>query len=325
MGQKKLSEIKSPTVSRAVANTVQLKLKVGKPGDIYEKEADNVADSVMRMPEPFLTRQPEEEEEIQPKLFQRQEEEEEPVQTKQIQRQPEGEEEVQTMLIQKQNCTECANTEEPRVQTSPESHVASCSGQALSSSTKNYFEPRFGKKFNDIKVHTCNTAVQMNRDLNAQAFTYGNNIFFNKGKYNPEASDGKKLLAHELTHTIQQKGGSLDSIQREQSAGCVDSVPYRGTFSNLLRVAFYSTEDCPNIRVIIYHRAHVDAYQSCASFDVSIDGVSRTRRTVQTSDTESRTVLTFRMQNAVRHHLIFYMPTDCRGLRISVRGSIRRS
>jgi hypothetical protein len=63
-----------------------------------------------------------------------------------------------------------------------------------------------GADFSGVKVHTGQNAVEMNRSLNARAFTHGNDIYFNKGEYNPESSEGKRLLAHELTHVVQQKG-----------------------------------------------------------------------------------------------------------------------
>ena len=66
-----------------------------------------------------------------------------------------------------------------------------------------------GYNFSNVRVHTCDSAVQMNQQLGAQAFTYRNNVFFNKGKFSPESSEGKKLLAHELTHVVQQNGQGM--------------------------------------------------------------------------------------------------------------------
>jgi hypothetical protein len=76
-------------------------------------------------------------------------------------------------------------------------------------------EPRFGVDFSQVRVHTDGAAVQMNRDLNAQAFAHGSNIYFGAGKYNPSSSDGKQLLAHELTHVVQQTGGDKLTSQSE--------------------------------------------------------------------------------------------------------------
>jgi len=67
-------------------------------------------------------------------------------------------------------------------------------------------ESRFGTDFSGVKIHAGNEAVQMSRELNAQAFTVGSDIYFNSGKFAPESESGRHLLSHELTHTIQQSG-----------------------------------------------------------------------------------------------------------------------
>jgi hypothetical protein len=74
-------------------------------------------------------------------------------------------------------------------------------------------EPRFGADFGAVRVHTDGAAVQMNHEINAQAFTHGNDIYFSADRYNPGTEAGKRLLAHELTHTIQQSG-RVDRISR---------------------------------------------------------------------------------------------------------------
>jgi hypothetical protein len=79
-------------------------------------------------------------------------------------------------------------------------------GNPLPDDTREFMETRFGNDFSSIRVHHDSEAVQLNRDLRAKAFTHGTNIYFNAGQYNPKSSGGKKLLAHELTHTIQQSG-----------------------------------------------------------------------------------------------------------------------
>lgn len=86
------------------------------------------------------------------------------------------------------------------------------SGNVMSDSTKSFMESRFGADFSNVKIHTGNYASQLSKDLNAQAFTVGNNIYFNEGKYSPDSFAGKHLLAHELTHTLQQSG----FIQRDK-------------------------------------------------------------------------------------------------------------
>jgi hypothetical protein len=71
-----------------------------------------------------------------------------------------------------------------------------------------------GADFSQVKIHTGEEAAGMSNALNAQAFTVGNDIYFNSGKYNPASDKGKHLLAHELTHTIQQSGSIGRKIQK---------------------------------------------------------------------------------------------------------------
>jgi hypothetical protein len=88
-------------------------------------------------------------------------------------------------------------------------------GHSFPISLRRFFEPRFGYDFSGVKLHTNSDAAQVNRKLNAQAFTIGKNIFFAAGRYNPGSRWGKKLIAHELTHVIQQSvHKSAPRIQR---------------------------------------------------------------------------------------------------------------
>ena len=90
-------------------------------------------------------------------------------------------------------------------------------GEPMSSDTQSDMEGRFGADFSDVRVHTGNESAQMNQDIGARAFTHGSDIYFNSGEYQPESSGGKHLLAHELTHTVQQGGASVQA-QRSVSA-----------------------------------------------------------------------------------------------------------
>lgn len=80
-------------------------------------------------------------------------------------------------------------------------------GQPLPDDLRSELEPKFGSDFSAVRVHTGPESVQMNRELGAQAFTHGTDIYFGEGKYAPGSLEGKKLLAHELTHVVQQTGG----------------------------------------------------------------------------------------------------------------------
>ncbi len=200
---------------------IQAQLKVGEPGDKYEREADALANRVMSMPqtensiqracvscsENELQMKPmsehvlqmqaveEEEELLQPKLrMQPMEEEEEMLQPKSM-GSPSGELNEIALTMQ-----------------------STGNGSSLPDSTNRFMSNAFGSDFRGVKIHTGSKAIQMNNQLGARAFTHGNNIYFNKGQYTPKSSEGKKLLAHELTHVVQQgAGGSRDSISKHEA------------------------------------------------------------------------------------------------------------
>lgn len=77
-------------------------------------------------------------------------------------------------------------------------------GSPLPGGIKSQMESGFGTDFSNVRVHTDSNAVQMNREVGAQAFTHGSDVYFNEGKFNPGSKSGQHLIAHELTHTVQQ-------------------------------------------------------------------------------------------------------------------------
>ena len=90
-------------------------------------------------------------------------------------------------------------------------------GQPLSAEVRQFIEPRFGADFSAVRIHTDARAAQLNEQLQARAFTVGNQIHFAAGQFRPETGDGRELLAHELTHTIQQ-GAARQSPTLQRSA-----------------------------------------------------------------------------------------------------------
>lgn len=83
------------------------------------------------------------------------------------------------------------------------------SGQSLPVSIQREMGNKMGADFSEVKVHTDTNAQEMNKNLNAKAFTHGQDIYFNQDEYNPESQQGKRLLAHELVHTLQQEKGMI--------------------------------------------------------------------------------------------------------------------
>jgi hypothetical protein len=84
-------------------------------------------------------------------------------------------------------------------------------GQPLDSTVRAQMEPAFGANFSGVRVHTNSQADSLNQSLSARAFTTGQDIFFKEGEYRPGASSGRELLAHELTHVVQQNGDQLQT------------------------------------------------------------------------------------------------------------------
>ena len=160
-------------VSRLIrSKALQAKLRIGQPGDVYEQEADRVADAVMRMPEP------------------------------EVQRQTEKEEEIQTKPLPSQT-SEVVSDVETRI------NSIRGGGQPLPGSTRAFFEPRFGQDFSQVRVHADTQAAESARALNARAYTVGGGVVFGRGQYALEKSEGRRLLAHELTHVVQQKNCAM--------------------------------------------------------------------------------------------------------------------
>ena len=92
------------------------------------------------------------------------------------------------------------------VSPSVETQLAASRGQGsqLAPETQTFMESRFGQDFSEVRVHADGQSAQLNRALRAQAFTHGQDVYFGAGRYSPESGDGRRLLAHELTHVVQQ-------------------------------------------------------------------------------------------------------------------------
>jgi len=206
--------------------SVQAKLEVSHPDDPQEKEADAVADHVMRMPEPSAASggdAPERREEGSAPAVQRS-----PVAAARLHRQAgmgafasdiEASQAGASTMVQTKTQGggisadlarsargPPAGASAPSPTTSFESSLASTkgSGSPLPSDVRQSMEGRFGADFGGVRIHTGSGAEGLSAGIGAQAFTHGNDIYFNSGKYEPGSASGGHLLAHELTHTIQQ-------------------------------------------------------------------------------------------------------------------------
>jgi hypothetical protein len=216
-------------LTAAPNGAVQTKLTVGAPDDVYEQEADSVAHQVMTMPDKVQREEAPEDEELAMKRVQREElPEDEELAMKRIQRDAAPEEEELAMKrIQRDAAPEeelmmkSATGDVPDVSDDTESQIESMrgGGHSMPDNTRGFFESRFGQDFSGVNIHTGAQADSLNRSLEARAFTTGSDIFFRNGEYNPDSSGGRELLAHELTHVVQQ-GGSQAQRKTEDCDNC---------------------------------------------------------------------------------------------------------
>ena len=102
--------------------------------------------------------------------------------------------------------------------------VLRSTGQPLDSETRALMEPRFGHDFSNVRVHADSKAAESARAVNAHAFTVGNAMVFADGHFSPATTKGRKLLAHELTHVVQQSGSQSQTMDRSSVFGIVDDA-----------------------------------------------------------------------------------------------------
>lgn len=171
---------------------VQPKLKIDSPDSPLEREADKVADQVVRLSDEGLNVSNGSPTSIQRKCA-KCEDEEEKVQRK----------EARGAAVEAVSSIEAAK-------------VVTDGGVPLSESERDFFEPRFGHDFSGVRIHTDSKAADSAKAINARAYTFGNHIVFGSGEYSPQKSTDRLLMAHELTHIIQQQGGSR-TIQRREA------------------------------------------------------------------------------------------------------------
>lgn len=240
---------------------LQPKLTLNTPGDKYEREADRIAAQVMRQEElPNPTKSP-------PTLT---------LQRKCTACEAETEEEEETLMRK----VDSSGGVDVLPAMSSNLNATKGKGAPLSNSTRGFMEKAFGTDFSEVRVHTGGKAVEMSRRIGAKAFTTGSDLYFNQGQYRPATRDGKQLLAHELTHTLQQTGNVIhrqaepDSEQDTARLIVEDfESPFEGqmtkarflgqlneavclTVNQELRDTPYSSDNCPYIRAAFSRHAN---------------------------------------------------------------------
>src|SRR5215218_9702296 len=183
-------------------------LRVSSPADLAEREATTTARKVVNMsvPEVSQTRTAP----ASPGVFRR-------IQTSSAA--------VPLVLRRHESGTHVQCKTDGETFTSPEvaSQIQSQKGggSPLPPAVRKFMEPRFRADFSGVRVHTGESAAKLNRQLSARAFATGNDIFFGRDRFKPENPEGKELIAHELTHTIQQRA----VVQRSEDVAVAERVP----------------------------------------------------------------------------------------------------
>ena len=202
---------------------IQAKLTIGAPGDKYEQEADRVAAQVVNQINAPVSQQPiqnlqrevvSEKDELQMKSADN------------IQREDMPEEELQMKPILQLQAGDGGVTATQELESSIQQ--ARSSGQPLANNVRRPMEQAFGTDFNGVKIHTDTQADQLNQSIQARAFTTGHDLFFRQGEYNPGSRRGQELIAHELTHVVQQKANTgqyvVEGTERSGSNGQIQRM-----------------------------------------------------------------------------------------------------
>jgi len=173
--------------AQRVMGKVQAKLIVNPLDDQYEKEADRIADAVAN------------------------------VSTSEIPRQEEGEG-VETKSTSEKQHQSLAVSKEIEADIT----AARGRGQPLPDSVRSYLEPQLGHDFSQVHIHTDAEANKLSQQLGAEAFTTGNDVFFREGVYQPDSDSGRGLIAHELTHVVQQGAARVSRQAAETEEAAAD-------------------------------------------------------------------------------------------------------
>lgn len=251
----------------AVIPGIQAKLTVNAPGDIYEQEADRVSEQVIQMPEPQLQRDCpccgscpscQEDDLVKPKVGRNKVHASLHIMTKGLAGQrwdsaPSDEEEEEGRVMREATPGDSYGGNRSLGNLLSRSRG---SGLPLSGTIRTFMETRFGQDFGNVRIHTDSDAAHMTQALQAEAFTAGSDIYFQPGKFAPQMSQGKRLLAHELTHVVQQRGNATGSDRIGQKH-CIQLYRLRGfppdeakAMKAAIPVATAKVLRCPSLNLI---------------------------------------------------------------------------
>jgi hypothetical protein len=277
---------------------IQAKLEIGQPNDPYEREADKVADQVMRMPDTSV-------------------------------QMGQGGDTVQRKSLVKRNTAQNGGDQTVSPEISSKISSTRGSGNPLPKSTQNEMGSKIGADFSGVKIHTDNNAVQLSQDLGAKAFTVGNDVYFNQGQYNPNSGEGKRLMAHELVHTVQQGegirkspnvmiGGGMDSgnqtefNSRFNSAQQLTRISYATLRRKAIQIAQAYEEAWNNLNTVINKQtvlSQLGTQLVLSAFNLASAGIGKALASI--------------VNNAIQNKLVFELLWDV--LDSTLEGSIEDS
>lgn len=136
-------------------------------------------------------------------------------------------------------------------------HSSRGGGHALPGQLRSQMEGAFGQGFSNVRIHSDSSAAELSRSIGAKAFTYGNDIYFNAGQYRPETSEGMHLLAHELTHTVQQSGKVAREAEQQDTDG--DGTSFGDVLNCLLKANNYFIKFQSNLPALAKQISQLEA------------------------------------------------------------------
>ena len=193
---------------------IQAKLNIGEPNDKYEQEADATASKVVQQ-----INSPTHDKSVQREASMEEEDELQMKPISSIQREAamEEEDELQMKSLLQRKSSLDGEEASPDLESSIQS--AKGSGEPLDPNLQAKMGQAMGADFSDVKVHTDSLSDQLNKSIQAKAFTTGQDLFFRQGEYEPGSRGGQELIAHELTHVVQQNGGSVQRSPKQPEHG----------------------------------------------------------------------------------------------------------
>ena len=298
---------------------VQSRLRISRPGDRFEREADRIADQVVSGRPPTNPLR------LTPSL------------------QPQASDEAQQEKIQAKGTATAVG----QVNSAFARGLAAESrgGTPLGAAARSFYQAHLGRDLSAVRIHTSARAADLNRRIDARAFTHGQGIYFAAGEYNPGATAGRWLMAHELAHTLQQSKGTLPHLiaRSPRGPGGRQSAVVNPAFMTLLGVIMEMCRrrdtaeimqriDADNIEVRFFRRAtdrwrNADGSEEDNDLSTSLRGNLQVdpatgRGTIRINERLSARDMVQTLFHEVQHWIHRQNPAGPRGLESEIQARI---